>query len=188
MKGIFTAIGIILFLIVIVITGAISVYNNIVTRHETITSKWAQVENQLQRRNDLIPNLVNSVKGYVAHEKDVYEKITAARSSWSKAGTLSEKVAAAQATDSALFRLLAIAESNPELKANQNFMKLQDELSGSENRIAVERMRYNEAVKDYNITIRTFPGNILAGMFGYASASEYFKSQEEAKSVPEVKF
>jgi len=173
---------------VLVIISFISVYNGIVSKHETITAKWAQVENQLQRRNDLIPNLVNTVKGYAAHEKTVFENVTNARSQWAKANTLDEKVKAAGEMDTALSRLLLVVENYPNLKADQTFLSLMDELSGTENRIAVERMRYNEAVKDYNITVRMFPGNIIAGMFGYKPASEYFKAEEKAKAVPEVKF
>jgi LemA protein len=166
----------------------ISLYNGIIAKHETITAKWAQVENQLQRRNDLIPNLVNTVKGYASHEKTVFEDITNARSQWAKASSLDEKVKAASNTDSALSRLLLVVENYPNLKADQTFLKLMDELSGTENRIAVERMRYNESVQDFNITVRTFPGNVVAGMFGYKAATEYFKAEEKAKAVPEVKF
>ena len=173
---------------VIIISVIIGTYNNIVSKHETITAKWAQVDNQLQRRNDLIPNLVNTVKGYAAHEKGVFEAVTNARSQWAKAGTIEEKVKAAGALDSALSRLLFVAENYPNLKANDTFLKLMDELSGTENRIAVERMRYNEAVKDYNVTVRMFPGNIIASLYGYKPASEYFKAEEKAKTVPEVKF
>lgn len=175
--------------IVIVAIGAlITTYNGIVFKHETISANWAQVENQLQRRNDLIPNLVNSVKGYAAHEKTLFEDITNARSQWAKAGSVDDKVKAASTMDSALSRLLLVVENYPNLKADQTFLKLMDELSGTENRIAVERMRYNGAVRDYNIAVRTFPGNIVAGIFGYKTATEYFKAEEEAKAVPEVKF
>jgi LemA protein len=168
--------------------GAVSTYNGIVTMHETITAKWAQVESQLQRRNDLIPNLVNSVQGYAAHEKTLLEDITKARSQWSAATTVDEKVKAAAATDSAISRLLLVVENYPNLKADQTFLRLMDELSGTENRIAVERMRYNESVKDYNIAVRRFPGNIFASIFGFKPATEYFKAEEAAKKVPEVKF
>lgn len=174
--------------VLVIIVSFISVYNGIVAKHETITANWAQVENQLQRRNDLIPNLVNTVKGYAAHEKTVLEDVTNARSQWAKAGSLEEKVKAAGAIDAALSRLLLVVENYPNLKADQTFLRLMDELSGTENRIAVERMRYNEAVRDYNITVRSFPGNFIAGMFGYRVASEYFKAEEKAKGVPEVKF
>ena len=173
---------------VLIIISFISVYNGIVSKHETITAKWAQVENQLQRRNDLIPNLVNTVKGYASYEKTVLQDITNARSAWAKAGTIEEKVKAASQTDAALARLLLVVENYPNLKADQTFLRLMDELSGTENRIAVERMRYNEAVRDYNITVRTFPGNVIGGMFGFRPATEYFKAEERAKTVPEVKF
>jgi LemA protein len=172
----------------IVVLSFVSVYNGIVSKHETITAKWAQVENQLQRRNDLIPNLVSTVKGYATHEKTVFEDVTNARSQWAKAGTLEEKVKAAGATDAALARLLLVVENYPNLKADQTFLKLMDELSGTENRIAVERMRYNESVRDYNVTVRMFPGNVVAGMFGYKVATEYFKAEEAAKKVPVVNF
>lgn len=182
-----TLLGLII-LVVITAVSIISVYNGIVSKHETITAKWAQVDNQLQRRNDLIPNLVNSVKGYAAHEKSVFMEVTAARSQWAKAATVDEKVKAAGAVDAALGRLLLVAENYPNLKADQTFLRLMDELAGTENRIAVERMRYNEAVQDYNITVRTFPGNIVAKKFGFKVATEYFKAEEKAKTVPEVKF
>lgn len=188
MKSFLIILGILAVLAVLITGSFISVYNSIVSKHETITAKWAQVENQLQRRNDLIPNLVNTVKGYAAHEKGVFEEVTLARSQWAKANTVDEKVKAAGAVDSALSRLLLITENYPNLKADQTFLKLMDELAGTENRIAVERMRYNEAVRDYNIAVRTFPGNIISGMFGYKPATEYFKSEDKAKTVPEVKF
>ena len=168
--------------------GVMGLYNGIVSKHETIKAKWAQVDNQLQRRADLIPNLVNSVKGYAAHEKTVFEEVTKARSQWTNASTIDDKVKAASGMDSAIARLLVVAENYPQLKADQTFLRLMDELSGTENRIAVERMRYNEAVRDYNVTVRMFPGNLVAGIFGYKPATEYFKAEERAKGVPEVKF
>jgi LemA protein len=185
MKGFLIALGAVVLIAVI---SFVSVYNGIVAQHETIKEKWSQVENQLQRRNDLIPNLVNTVKGYAAYEKGVFEAVTNARSQWAKAGDVTEKVKAASAIDAALGRLLAVAENYPNLKADQSFLKLMDELAGAENRIAVERMRYNEAVKGYNISVRTFPGNLIAGAFGFTPATEYFKATEAAKAVPEVKF
>jgi LemA protein len=188
MKQLLIGLGIVILIILVIIAGFAGIYNGIVAKHETITAKWAQVENQLQRRNDLMPNLVNTVKGYAAHEKTVFEEVTNARSQWGKASTLDEKVKAASATDAALARLLLVVENYPNLKADQTFLKLMDELAGTENRIAVERMRYNEAVKEYNITVRTFPANIIAGMFGYRPATQYFKAEETAKKVPEVKF
>lgn len=173
---------------VIIGVSFIAVYNGIVARHETIIAKWAQVENQLQRRNDLIPNLVNTVKGYAAHEQNVFENVTNARSQWASAKTVEDKVKAASGLDTALARLLLVAENYPNLKADQTFLKLMDELSGTENRIVVERMRYNEAVRDYNVTVRMFPGNLIAGISGYKAATEYFKAEERARVVPEVKF
>lgn len=184
MKAVWTVLGV-SFVMGLVIASA---YNGIVAKHETIPAKWSQVENQLQRRNDLIPNLVTTVKGYAAHEKTVFEEVTRARSQWAGAGSVNEKVAAAGAMDSALARLIAVAENYPDLKANQNFLQLQDELAGTENRIAVERMRYNDAVREYNVAVRVFPGNIIARMFGYKPATEYFKAEEKAKGVPPVEF
>ncbi len=185
MKKILIAVGV---AIVIILVSFVSVYNGIVSKHETIKAKWAQVENQLQRRNDLIPNLVNTVKGYTTHEKTVLEDLTNARSRWATAGTVEEKVKAASNIDTALARLLLVVENYPNLKADQTFLKLMDELSGTENRVVVERMRYNEAVRDYNVLVRMFPGNIIAGISGYKVATEYFKAEEKAKAVPEVKF
>ena len=188
MKGIFIGLGVVVLIAVFVIMGFAGVYNGIVSKHETITAKWSQVENQLQRRNDLIPNLINTTKGYATYEKTVLEDITNARSQWAKAGSVEEKVKAAGEVDRALGRLLMVTENYPNLKANEAFLKLMDELSGAENRIVVERMRYNEAVRDYNVTVRMFPANFVAGMFGYKVATEYFKAEEKAKTVPEVKF
>lgn len=183
--------GVLIALVVLALIAGVAVastYNTIVTKHETITARWAQVENQLQRRNDLIPNLVNSVKGYAAHEKTVFEDVTKARSQWAGATNLDDKVKAAGQMDASLARLLLVVENYPQLKADQTFLQLMDELAGTENRIAVERMRYNESVKDFNVTVRKFPANIIAGTFGYKPASEYFKAEEKAKTVPEVKF
>lgn len=188
MKTFLIVAGILVALGLLIVLPFIGVYNNIVSKSEIISAKWAQVENQLQRRNDLIPNLVNTVKGYAAHEKTVLENITAARSQWGKAATIEDKVKAAGAMDSAISRLLLVVENYPNLKADQTFLRLMDELSGTENRIAVERMRYNDSVLDYNVIVRTFPGNFIAGMFGYKVALQYFKAEEKAKTVPEVKF
>ncbi|MCX5678244.1 MAG: LemA family protein [Candidatus Omnitrophica bacterium] len=185
MKNFLVALGIIAVVIAVSFAG---VYNSIVSKNENITAKWAQVENQLQRRNDLIPNLVNSVKGYAAHEKTLFEDVTKARSQWAGASTLNDKVNAASSMDMALGRLIAVAENYPQLKADGTFLKLMDELSGTENRIAVERMRFNEAVMDFNITVRRFPGNVVAGIFGYKPANQYFRAEDKAKAVPEVKF
>ena len=185
MKGFLIGLAVVALIVTI---AFISTYNVMISKHEAVSAKWAQVESQLQRRSDLIPNLVNTVKGYASHEKTVLEEVTNARSRWAGAATTEEKVSAASGMDSALARLMVVVESYPNLKADQTFLRLMDELSGTENRIAVERMRYNEAVQGYNISVRSFPGNIVAAICGYKPATSYFKSEEKAKVVPEVKF
>jgi LemA protein len=162
-------------------------YNKFVKMDVGIKAAWAQVENQLQRRYDLIPNLVETVKGYAKQEKDVLVEVTNARSRVGGAGTIPDKIAANNQLTGALSRLMLVVEKYPDLKSNQNFLKLQDELAGTENRIAVERMRYNDTVKVYNEAIRTFPANLLAGMYGFAEAA-FFKVDEVAKAAPKVKF
>jgi LemA protein len=175
-------------LLVLIVGMFVSSYNTLVNYDESIKGKWAQVENVLQRRLDLIPNLVNTVKGYAKHEKDIFVDVANARAALLGAKTIDDKAKAAGTMDSAIGRLLAIAENYPQLKANENFMALQDELAGTENRIAVERMRYNEVVQAYNIAVRRFPGNVIAGMTGFKEKEVYFKSEEKAKTAPEVKF
>src|SRR5499426_3906278 len=142
-------------------------YNKFVGQEEAVKAQWAQVQNQLQRRNDLIPNLVETVKGYASHEEGVFKEIADARSKMLSAKTPEETIAAANVQSSALGRLFAIAEAYPNLKANEQFNRLMDELSGTENRIAVERMRYNEKVQGYNTSRRQFPANVTAKMFGF---------------------
>ncbi len=185
MKKFLIGLVVVLALFVLAVAGS---YNGLVTKSETVKEKWAQVENQLQRRNDLIPNLVNTVKGYAAYEKTVLEDITNARSQWSKASNIDDKVKAAGQIDAALSRLLFVAENYPNLKADQTFLRLQDELAGTENRIATERMRYNQSVRDYNVAVRVFPGNIIAGIFGFKPATEYFQVEAGAQGVPKVNF
>ena len=180
-------IGLVIVLAVLGV-GIVNIYNGLVSRGEDVKASWAQIENVLQRRADLIPNLVNTVKGYASHEKSVLEEVTKARSAWAHAATQDDKVEAAGAMDSAISRLLLVAENYPLLKADGVFLKLQDELAGTENRISVERMRYNQSVRNYNVLLRGFPSNIIAGIFGFKQFSEYFKSEEKAKTVPEVKF
>jgi LemA protein len=162
-------------------------YNRLIGMRETVDAAWAQVENQLQRRNDLIPNLVEVTKGYAAHEKEIFESVANARSRLLAAGTRDEKIDAAGELQGALGRLLAIAERYPDLKANVQFAKLSDELAGTENRIAVERMRYNDAVKAYNTSQKEFPTVLYAGWLGFAPA-KYFEVPEGAKQVPKVDF
>ena len=162
-------------------------YNGLVTMDENVKGAWAQVENQLQRRYDLIPNYVETVKGYAAHEKEVFIKVTEARSRVAGATNISDKISANNTLSSALSRLLVVVERYPELKANTNFIRLQDELAGTENRIAVERRRYNETVKAFNIKIRSFPTNLIAGMFGFEKAA-FFEVPKERQEAPKVKF
>ena len=162
-------------------------YNTFVTEEEAIKAQWAQVENQLQRRNDLIPNLVETVKGYAQHEEGVYKDIADARSRLLAAKSPEEEIAAANQQTSALGRLLAIVENYPQLKANEQFKRLMDELSGTENRLAVERMRYNERVQEYDTSRRRFPANLTARAFGFKEYP-YFQAPAEAKQVPKVNF
>ena len=162
-------------------------YNTLVSQEEGVDASWGEVENQLQRRNDLVPNLVNTVKGYAAHEKDVLTTVTEARSRVAGAGTPSEKIEASNQLTGALSRLLVVVEKYPDLKANLNFIRLQDELAGTENRIAVARMRYNEAVRGFNTTAKKFPTNLFAGMFGFEERP-YFEAPEAAQEVPKVEF
>jgi LemA protein len=162
-------------------------YNGLVTLDEGVKAAWAQVENQLQRRYDLIPNYVETVKGYAAHEKEVLMGVTEARAKVGGAGNVSEKIQANNQLSSALSRLLLVVERYPDLKANTNFIRLQDELAGTENRIAVERRRYNETVKIFNIKVRQFPTNIIAGMFGFEKA-DFFEVPKERQEVPKVNF
>jgi len=162
-------------------------YNRIVALREQIDAAWAQVENQLQRRTDLIPNLIEVTRGYAAHEKEIFVHVADARARLLSAGSRDEKIAAAGELGTALGRLLAIAERYPDLKANQQFARLSDELAGTENRIAVERMRYNEAVRAYNSAIKSFPTVLYANAFGF-KPQKYFEVPEEAKKVPKVDF
>lgn len=188
MKKVWIILGVIVVLVLIVPGIYVTNYNRLVTMNESIDTAWSQVENQLQRRYDLIPNLVNTVKGYAKHEKDVFTNIAEARSKLAGAKTTIEKVQAANQVETALARLLAIAENYPQLKANENFIRLQDELAGTENRIAVERMRYNETIRIYNILVQRFPSNIVASMSGFQKKDAYFKAEEPAKSAPKVNF
>ena len=186
-KTLLIVVGIIILIIAIPFMYLKGTYNSLVTMDESVKVAWAQVENQLQRRYDLIPNYVETVKGYAAHEKEVFVKVTEARSRVAGAGNISDKIQANNSLSSALSRLLVVVERYPELKANTNFIRLQDELAGTENRLAVERRRYNETVKAYNIKIRRFPTNIFAGMFGFEKAT-FFEVPKERQEAPKVKF
>lgn len=180
-------VGIGLFVITTILYLAINARNALVVLDEGANQAWAQVENQLQRRNDLVPNLVNTVKGYAAHEKDILEHVADARAKLGGAGTVQDKIAAANELSSALSRLLVVVENYPNLKADQTFARLMDELAGTENRLSVERMRYNLVIEDLNRKVRHFPSNLVAGYFGFKERP-YYKTPEEAKQVPKVDF
>src|SRR5436309_5276326 len=162
-------------------------YNRFVGQEEAIKAQWAQVENQLQRRNDLIPNLVETVKGYALHEESVYKDIADARSQLLSAKSPEESIAAANRQSSALGRLLAVVENYPQLKANEQFNRLMDELAGTENRLAVERMRYNERVQQYNTSRRQFPANLTAKLFSFKDYP-FFEAPPDARQAPKVNF
>ncbi len=174
-------------MVMAVMTGSGCSYNRFVTEEEAVKAQWSQVENQLQRRNDLIPNLVESTKGFAQQERDVFSAIAESRAKLAGAQTTEQKIQAANEQSSALARLLVVVENYPQLKSSETFARLMDELAGTENRIAVERMRYNERVQQYNTSRRSFPANITAGVFGF---KEYplFQAPEAAKAAPKVDF
>jgi LemA protein len=177
--------------LVLILTAALPLtgcsYNRFVSQEQAIKAQWAQVENQLQRRNDLIPNLVETVKGYASHEEGVYKEIADARSRLLAAKSPEETIQAANQQTSALGRLLAVVENYPQLRANEQFNRLMDELSGTENRIAVERMRYNERVQEYETSRQQFPANLTARLFGFKE-HPFFQAPAEARQVPRVNF
>ena len=173
--------------VIILIAMFAGSYNGIVAKAEEVDNKLATIDTQLQRRADLIPNLVNTVKGYATQEKEVINSVTEARAKLAGAGTVSEKAEADGELTSALSRLMVVVENYPELKSSQNFIQLSDELAGTENRIATARRDYNEVVRDYNLKIKKFPTNIMAAMFGYEKA-DYFEASEGSEEVPNVSF
>ena len=182
-KGMFWPIAI----VVVLALWGLGQYNGMVGKDEECNKAWGNVESVLQRRFDLIPNLVNTVKGYAAHESNTLEEITRLRSQWGEAKTQDEKVAAASGLESALARLMVVVENYPELKANENFVRLQDELAGTENRINVERQRYNESVQGYNTSIRRMPGALIARVAGFESRKP-FEAVKGAEVAPTVQF
>jgi len=192
-----SVLGAIVLIAILLVGWVTGIYNSLVKTDEGVNQAWAQVQNQYQRRVDLIPNLVEVVKGYAAHEREVFEKVAEARASVGKLQVtpeilnnpqLFQKFQEAQNNmGSWLSRLLAVAENYPQLKANENFLQLQSQLEGTENRIAVERMKFNQIVQEYNVKVRTFPTSVLAGMFGFAQ-KQYFQAEPGAEKVPKVKF
>ena len=183
----FGVIGGIVAILLILIFWFVGTYNYLVTLNTNIDKSWAQVENQYQRRVDLIPNLVNTVKGAANFEQSTLEDITKLRSQWQTAPTVNAKVQTANQIESAISKIIAVAEAYPQLTATQNFKELQVQLEGTENRVATERGRFNEAVGAYNIAIQKMPSNIIAGMFGYAKRV-FFEAKAGAENAPEVKF
>jgi LemA protein len=180
---------IVLALIALVVFGQyIGVRNTLVTKNEAVKAAWSQVDIVLQRRADLIPNLVETVKGYATQEQTVFADIAKARSALLGAGSPAEKIAANNQLDGAIGRLLVLVENYPQLKSNENFMRLQDELSGTENRIAVERKRYNDTLQDYNTYVQKFPASLFAGWAGFKTNDAYFKAAEGSREVPKVNF
>jgi LemA protein len=179
---------VVLGLIVVIGIYAARTYNRLIQLHEQIPAEWSQVENVLQRRNDLIPNLVNTVKGFAKQEQIIYGDMTKALASFSRATTVNEKIAADNTISGLLSRILAVSLQYPQLKSNENFQRLQDELAGTENRIAVERKRFNEVVQAYNTKVKTFPTNLVANATGFKPSEDYFKAAEGAKTVPQVTF
>ncbi|MEG1554025.1 MAG: LemA family protein [Rikenellaceae bacterium] len=193
-KSIWIVIGVVVLLIVVAYFSCVDKYNNMVTRQESVTAAWSQVENQYQRRSDLIPNLVNTVKGYAEHEKSTLDAVVSARAEATSTKvylndpkSLEGYTKAQDQLSGALSRLMAISENYPDLKANQNFAQLQAQLEGTENRISTERRRFNEEAQNYNMYIRKFPNNIIASMFDFEKAA-YFASKEGSENAPEVKF
>lgn len=178
-----------LALVALVIAGMyVGPRNEMVRKSEAVKSAWAEVDVVLQRRSDLIPNLVETVKGFAAQEQTVFHDIASARAALMGARTPSDKIAANGQLDGAIGRLMLIVENYPQLKSNENFLRLQDELAGTENRIAVERKRYNDAIQDYNTYIGLFPNNIFAGWAGFQRNNAYFAAPEAAREAPKVQF
>jgi LemA protein len=187
MKTTLIGVAIVVLLVLGLYAYIAGTYNSLVSLNQEVKNMWAQVENQLQRRMDLIPNYVETVKGYAKHEREVFIEVTKARSQVAGSTTPSQKIEGNNQLTAALGRLLLVVERYPNLKANENFIRLQDELAGTENRIAVERMRYNDAVLKYNKRVKQFPSSIIARIYGYTEAP-YFAAPEEAKQPPKVKF
>ncbi len=188
MKKLLIVLGVILVLGFMAFSWYQNGFNTMIALNEQVKSSWAQVENQLQRRFDLVPNLVNTVKGYASHEEKIFTEVTRLRSQWGQAATVPEKVEAAGALSAAMGRLLLVSENYPQLKADQNFLELQSQLEGTENRIAVERMRYNQSAQQFNTYRQTFLGRFFAGQTGLNQEAAYFKAEQQAQQAPKVSF
>ena len=179
--------GAVVLVVIIIALSLMGVYNSLVSKSQAIDAQWAQVETQYQRRYDLIPNLVNAVKGMMKQEQTVFQAIDDARAKYGSATTVDAKAEAAGQVETSLGRLIAVMENYPDLKSSQTVINLMDELAGTENRISVERRRYNDLVQDYNTQIKTFPTNMMAGMFGF-TPKQYFQSVTGADQAPKVEF
>ena len=188
MKGALIVVGVVVLLGLLLFMPLMSSRNDLVSEREAVTGAWSQVENVMQRRADLIPNLVETVKGFAKQEQSVIDSVTKARAALGGARSPEEKIAANDQLSGALSRLLVITENYPQLKSNENFMALQNELAGTENRMTQERRKYNEVLQKYNTDIQVFPKNIAASMFGFQRNDAYFKAEAGAKEVPKVKF
>jgi LemA protein len=188
MKIALIILGVLVAILLLFGMSVVGTRNDLVVQRNAVEAAFAQVETALQRRADLIPNLVETVKGFASQEKDVIASVANARAALSGARTPAEKISANSQLDGALSRLLVVVESYPQLKSDANFMRLQDELAGTENRIAVERRKYNETVQKYNTTIELFPNNIAASLFGFQRNDAYFKTEPGARTAPKVNF
>ena len=191
MKPVWIVVGVIIGVVVLaaVVVGGtfVSKWNQLVTMDTDIKAKWAQVENQLQRRGDLVPNLVETVKGFAAQEKSILESIANARAKMAGGGSVQDRIAASNELSSALARLLVVVENYPNLKSDATFIRLMDELAGTENRLSVERKRYNDSVQVYNVAVRQFPGNLIASILGFKE-QPFFEAAPAARQAPQVKF
>ncbi len=188
MLGVMVIIGILLVIAIVIAVVIVVIYNSLVTARQMVKNAWSQIDVQLQRRFDLIPNLVETVKGYMEHEKSVLEKISELRSSWANAQTVSEKASLDNQLSESLKTIMAVSENYPNLKANQNFLELQTELTSTENKIAYSRQFYNDSVTRYNIKLETFPSNLIASMFHFKAEDLFVVDNEEAKKNVKVDF
>jgi LemA protein len=188
MKIALIVLAVLLIIALLLGSSFISRRNQMAIKREAVNAAWAQVDVVLQRRADLIPNLVETVKGFATQEQTVFGEIAKARAAYLSAGTPADKIAANGQLDRAMVKFLALTENYPQLKSNENFLRLQDELAGTENRIAVERRRYNETVQDYNTFVALFPNSLVASMSGFTRNDAYFKTEEGARQVPKVSF